>query len=451
MRIIDAEQYIEGSRVFEKNENKNIMIFIEKWLNNYKNDIQNRILSVYYNEPESIDLVATEFISDFLNDYYIELNTIFENMKYVPIEPPFYTLGTMVDEVYSSIPDPRKISNIVLKNITKYNFTESKMSVPNIHIENIDDKITSIPNVLSMTVIYHHNPLMWPLIFHEYGHTIFPKVNKEHTYKEINKTIKKYCDEKVLGINQIRLNKIISEAFSDLFAINHYRSNYLLAFYFHEISSSNIEKLLNIENNEFKIKDHPPSAIRLKHMIKELNDKGYDKNDDVLKKLIECHEPFNQKIQEVGGIIEDDVINFYELVYNEISKLFPKNDEIVIDKKLINKLHKNLNKKQPIATSRLSNVDFTKSSNFDVESNNKIIDIISAAWKYLFLDMIIKLYEMPDYKKYLPNNEKEFDNKKTKIDNLFFKFQHEYKFLNKNINYSIETSVIVSNFIEDLT
>ncbi len=456
MKIIDAHQYIESCRVFEKSENRNILDFVENWLDILKNEINVGILSTYYKKPESIDPNATRIISTKLNDYYGALNSIFENMKYIPIQPPAYTLKTMVDEIDSSIPDELKISNIYFKNITEYNFTESKMNRPGIYVKNMNNVISPIPNVLSMTVIYHHNPLMWPLIFHEYGHTMYTIIKKQSQYTEIDNNIRKYCKEKTLGVSEKILDRIMSEAYSDLFAINYYRSNYLFAFYFHEILRSNIKQLLNLTNHKpFAIEKYPPSAIRFNQMVKELNDKGYSKNDVVLDKLLEKHKQFQSKIDEsIKQNIEEKFIEFYNVIYTEISKLFTTNDKIDINPKLIKTLHENLYNKQPISTSHDNTKDLKEllqlnQEKFDIEKNNKIIDIIYSAWKYLFFDMINKLYELPDHEDYLKNCAIEIKNEMIKIEQLLLKFNHEYKFLNRNINYSIETSVIVSNYLED--
>ena len=65
--------------------------------------------------------------------------------------------------------------------------------------------------------------------------------------------------------------------------------------------------------------------------------------------------------------------------------------------------------------------------------------------------MIINLYKIIDYNEYLINSEiKVKEIKDSSIKNKMLKFNNEYKFLNNNIRYSIETSVIVSNYLEGL-
>lgn len=455
MRILNAESYIESCHTLEKSENKKVLDFICEWLELLKNDVHVKILSSYYNHPEHINVYDIGNISKILNTEYESLEVIFNNMKYVPIQPPFFTLKTMVDEISSSIPDEMGISNIYFKNITEFNFTESKMMEPIEYYtegkEVISKKIGSVPNIFSMTVIYHNNPLMWPLIFHEYGHTVFKKVKKTAPYERIFTKIRVFCSEKDISIDSTKLSTLMSEVFSDLFAINHYSSNYFFAFYFHEILSSNINQLLNLSKDGiFEIKTHPPSAIRYSYMLKELEKKGYS-NNKALKKLLDYHHPYAEKITDNMGKIESKFIEFYELIFNCLSELFD-DIKIEIDTDLINKLHRNLEKKLPIGTSLDKNSDMKKllessKGEFDIESNNRTLDMIYTGWEYLILDMISKLYDEPDYDKYLGYSELDHDEIKEKaFDNKMLKFDKEYDFLTKNISYSIETSMIVSNY-----
>jgi len=458
MRVIDAQMYLETCRIFETEENKKIIDFIYQWLKILKEDIENKIIKVYYNYPENISDLDNKMISDELNYTYYALESTFDNMKYIPLQPPFFTLKTMVDEVILLIPDEMKITSIYFKNIKEFNFTESKMKTPEYYSEaqeEIKQKVGSTPNVLSMTVVYHHNPLMWPLIFHEYGHTVFTKINGKATYQKIYAKIRIYCIDNSIdkSISQNTLTTIISETFSDLFAINYYRSNYFFAFYFHEILSSKITQLLNLsEDLKFQITNHPPSAIRMKYMLEELKNKGYDKNDDALEELRKYHSKYAEMISHEMSNIPPQYIGLYELIFKEISTLFNENQD-EIDFKLINDLHKNLKYKLPIGTSydRNCNIEeLLKSGNkkFDIEKNNKTIDMIYAGWKYLIKDMIINFYDESDYKKYLENSVISPEKIKGSIDNKILKLNNEYNFLIKNIGYSIETSVIVSNYKE---
>lgn len=460
MRILDAHSYIENCRVLEIAENKKVLDFIYQWLEILKNDVHNQILACYYNYPGNIDIYDIEQITDELNSKNEALKSIFANIKYIPILPPSFTLKTMVDEiVQSSIPNEIEIPNVYFKNITEFNFTESKMITPdyNIDTHKTVEKMIA-PNVLSMTVIYHNNPLMWPLIFHEYGHTVFSKIKKQKKYQHIYDNIRVYCVSNLIEIHQTKLTTIISETFSDLFAINYYGSNYFFAFYFHEILSSNTRKLLNLsDNDEFQIENHPPSAIRLKHMLEELNNKGYTKNDDVLQELLKYHSPYAETISTEMEKIPVKYIGLYKLIFNEVSNLFKgygHKNEYQIDPNLINKLHTRLKDKLPIGTSYNKEKDLKyaltlATKKFDIEENNRTIDMIYSGWKYLISDLLMNFYKQSDYTNYLENSRippEEIKNKS--IDNKILKFNKEYNFLTKNINYSIETSVIVSNYLE---
>ena len=453
MRILDAKSYIESCRTLENTENKNIMDFICEWLKIIEKSVRDNAISDYYGHPENINYHDIENISNELDLDYEALRKLFDNMKYIPIKPPFFILKTMVDEIYPTIQESMKISNIHFKNITDFNFTESKMIEPHFHKEGKDAilrKINQIPNVLSMTVNYHANPLMWPLIFHEYGHTAFKKIKLTNDYEQIFSKVRLHCSENKIPIESDKLSAIMSEVFSDLFAINYHISNYFFAFYFHEILGSDVDKLLNIVNGEFQIDDYyPPSAFRLKYMLKELDKKGYNEDNEALEQLLKYHRPFAEEITKKMDKIDPEKIELYELMSNELSNLF--NDvKVEINQILINELYDNLKMKLPIGTSCNGDIkELLKLSQkeFDIDNNNRTIDMIYTGWKFLILDMIAQLCEVRDYKKYLEYSKIPDEKIKNKpIDNKIFKFIDAYNFLNKNISYSIETSMIVSNY-----
>lgn len=452
MRILDAKSYIESCRTIENTENKKIMDFICEWLKIIEKSVRDNAISKYYGHPENIDYRDIANISDELDLDYEALRKLFDNMKYIPIKPPLFTLKTMVDEIYPTIPEPMKISNIYFKNITDFNFTESKMIEPQFHKEGRDaiiGKINQIPNVLSMTVNYHFNPLMWPLIFHEYGHTAFKKIKLTNDYETIFSNVRLHCSENKIPIEIDKLSAIMSEVFSDIFAINYHISNYFFAFYFHEILGSNVNKLLNIVDGVFNVGYYPPSAIRFKYMLKELEKKGYTNNNEALEKLLKYHRPFAEEIRTKMDAIGSEHIELYELMFNELSNLFG-DVKVEINQVLINELHNNLKKKLPIGTSCNGNLkDLLEHSEdkFDIDNNNRTIDMIYTGWKFLILDMIAKLPGEQDCKKYLKYSKIQDDKIKDKpIDNKILKFADAYDFLNKNISYSIETSMIVSNY-----
>ena len=438
MRVLDADSYIKSCRTIEKSENKKILDFISEWLLILKNDIHDKML-FKYEHTENLNISDTDLTYIELNNRYQALDYIFYNIKYVPIQPPVFSLKRMVDEIDSSVPDEMRITNIYLKNITEFNFTESKMKEPEYDkkgYEVINKKIGSIPNVLSMTVIYHNNPLMWPLIFHEYGHTVFAKIKESGPYHKIYDAINSYCNSKEIKFDELnKLSTIISEVFSDIFAINFYSSNYFFAFYFNEILGSNTKQLLNLgKDGKFEIKTHPPSIIRFDYMRKELDNKGYSSNNEELKLLLDYHQSYAENIVDDMDKIDPVYIEFYDFIFRTISKLF-EDVEIKINHDLINILYEKLKTKLPIGTSCNQSIDLKKllqssEKRFDIETNNRTLDIIYTGWKYLILDMIAKLYDESDYKNYLKYSE--IDNEKIKdrmMDNKMLKFTNEYDFL----------------------
>jgi len=168
-----------------------------------------------------------------------------------------------------------------------------------------------------------------------------------------------------------------------------------------------------------------------------------------LKKVVKF---FGDTVTTKMGTIESKYIELYELMSNELSNLFD-NVKVEINQLLINELYDNLKMKLPIGTSCNGDMkELFKSSEkrFDIDNNNRTIDMLYTGWKFLILDMIAKLCEERDYKKYLEYSKIEDDKIQNKsIDNKIFKFVDAYNFLNKNICYSIETSMIVSNYKGD--
>lgn len=464
IRIIDSSSYIDKCQILEKSENQDILYFINIWLDELKDEINSKILGYYY-YPQNITKKEVRFIRDELNSKYDSFKSIVENMKFVPIEPPLSTLKTMIDEIISSpIPDEMKIYNIYLKNISEFNFSKSKMSKPGFSSDvekEIENKVGSVPNVLSMAIIYHMNPLMWPLIFHEYGHSIFEKINKKNQYQIIFDEIRAFSVNQKSGLPILVISNNLSEIFSDLFAINYYGSNFLFAFYFHEILCSETNKLLNLsDDNELEFNSHPPSAIRIKYMITELEKRGYTADDEVLEKLLKYHEPFAKEISEKidSNPSLENYVTILDFMYEKISKfaedlnLF-ENNKIKLELHFIDDLLQDLQNKLPIGTSYPRDISLGEALNkdnecFDLERSNRIREMVYAGWKFLFKDMIDDFYEISNENEYLKHSDIDYK-KITSIEKKLEKFSYEYDLLLKNINYSIETSVIVSNLLGD--
>ena len=210
MKILDAIDYLEEYSVFEKSENQKILDFIKHWLERLKEDITKEILSEFYYYPESMGKCDINQISDILNEKNEAFKIIAgEDMKYVPIQSTSPAIKTMVDEVVSLLSDEIKVGNVYYKTISEYNFTESKMRRPNYNsyaTKEVETMIGGRPNVLSMTIIYHDNPLMWPLIFHEYGHTVFKRIKSKSKYQKIHSKLRVHCGDAKIDIDPSKLN-----------------------------------------------------------------------------------------------------------------------------------------------------------------------------------------------------------------------------------------------------
>ncbi len=475
MKILDADSYINEYSVFEKDENQKILDLISFWIEDIAYDIKKKIILDYYHNPGSISKWDTLQINDMLDFTNNAYETVIDNMKYVPIMPPLLALQTMVDEVINELPDDIRIENVYYKTIPEFNFTEAKMKKPDYYEEaykRIEKKIDKIPKVLSMTTIYNDNPLMWPLILHEYGHTLFSNFKKNIPYQNLHDKVKIYSNEHTLKLDREQIDSLISEVFSDILALVNHKVNYVLAFYFHEIFRKDMKRLIGIKKNDnnkysFKIEDHPPSYIRLLYLLDILHLAGFDTKDQLVDKLLESQKEFDTEMQLLiqenikDKVIDDSYFSIIDLfkslardIYENIKETSLLSEEIGLDYELINKLYLNLQNHCPIGTIYSKNTDLKialqKPDIFNIEENNTIINIIYSGWKYLVIDIIDDFYEKSNYNDYLPKRKiKEEELTEIVIDNKLLKFNKEYLFLLSNLRYSIETSMIVNYYLGD--
>jgi len=423
-------------------------------------DITTEIL-FSYNYPEAMGDYDIKQISDIFDEKNVAFRSIVDNMKYIPIQPPYQTLKSMVDEIILYVADEFKVESIYYKNISEYNFTESRMKKPKYRYEaqkEIQKDIVGIPNVLSMTILYHNNPLMWPLIFHEYAHTIFKRFKQKNTFQDMYSKIRVRSESLDNKIDQKKLNSIISEIFSDIFAINSYREIYFYAFCFHEIYSKNMMQLLNLsEDGRFHLQSHPPSSTRMKFMIEEISKRGFDR-DNAFQTLIETQKTFADELhKKENESVDEEILGLFREIYVEVSGLFDSelilSQRIEIDYDLINELHRKLKYRYPIGTSWDRKIDLKnelKSEGiFNIETDNNIISMVYAGWKFLLLDILDGFYTEKMYEHYLPECRlRDHEKKERNIENKVLKFLKEFQYLISNIKYSMETSMIVSHFLE---
>jgi hypothetical protein len=454
LKIVDSEVYLKNSQVYEKVENTKILDFISLSLGSLKGEIENNLFKKYYYYHQNINETDVKQITDEINLQYSAFKSILFNMKFLPILQPHFTLKTMMDEISIPLRNKMRTSDIYFKIIPEFNFSETQMAPgyrSNVQ-EYLESKLGETPNVLSMTAIYQNNPLMWPLIFHEFGHSIFRAQRTKKKISDIVDAAKEYLTKNGMEMKQNRLESIISEIYSDIFAINYYRSNYLFAFYFHEILNSTSIDLINCGGKDRADSfDHPPSFFRLKYMIQELDKKGYSTNDVVLNKLLEIHKPFAEYLSHEKPTINPKYLVLFERIYEDVSKSF-EGEKLEINFPLVEKLYQNLQEKLPIGTyykMDLSLKEALKMKNeaFDIEENNKILEMVYAGWQYLLNDLIDSFFNESDPQKYLELSD--YDSNLRPIENKLKKLNKEYIFLIKNISYSIEMSVITSNFRND--
>jgi hypothetical protein len=118
-----------------------------------------------------------------------------------------------------------------------------------------------------------------------------------------------------------------------------------------------------------------------------------------------------------------------------MSSLFNDNIPHKFDQKQVNKMCDLLKNKLPIGTMYKTKgikmeIAMQKKDKFDLETENDIIDIIYAGWKFVILSLGNELYANASEEK-------------------IKEFSKDYSFFIKNISYSIETSVIVSGYMRD--
>jgi hypothetical protein len=468
MKIIDARSYVDLCYIYEKGENIRILNIIQTWLSILNIDLD-RIISDYYQYPKFLTDVKIRMISDEIDKSIQKFDFIIYNLKFLPILPTSPILDMVTSEIIPKIPsDELKIKEIYFKNITEFNFEGTKMKEPPLVDEQknkIRQKFGEVPKVLSMSVVYNNNPLLWPLIIHEYGHVIYKIIKKKDEMKDIIKELTLKFPNKSANIDDN-----ISEIFSDLFAINYYGSSYLFAFYFHEILMNNKQKLLDLDDNN-TIKEnlsHPPSAIRFEYMKTELKKRKQMPHDDALEKLMEYHQPFSERITKKRNVhYKHEDNQFFEKTYENISehfkvlKILPDRKDGIISSS-IEDLSKNLIERLPISATYKPEKDLREAlkmkgelfdnddSNeiFDIEEYNEILKIIYVGWRHLILDIIDDFYEK-SADDYLTNVDLKFKEEDSDILKKIKKFSNQYEFLMKDLIYSIETAIVISNYSGD--
>jgi hypothetical protein len=461
IKILDFKLYLENYGHLDNPENEQIIFFIKYWLEVLENEATKSLS--YFSHKDEIDEVDIKIIIESINTYNSAFRSISNNIKYLPLIDPSTALKNMVQEIFPLLNDEVRVTDVYYKTISEDNFDESRLWKPQIHTwdRKVESYGSNIPNVLSMTALYHDNPLMWPLIFHEYGHIVFSKIpGKRQLFKEF----RDYCDDKEIMIKDEKLTIIIDEIFADIFAINYYNFNFFFSFYFFEILPAKIDgkgkiinekhKIINEKHKiinerhtainekceaEFCIENHPPSIIRLEYMIKEI-EKMNLKNDEVFQSIIKI----NNQLTSVNVSIGKKYRKLFSKLYYDISKFYgekvgSKGFKLNYDELL--KLENDLVERCPIGTSYKGNDlkhALLADKIFDIDTNNSIFNIIYAGWKCFISNIAEKFYEFS-------MDEVSDVNSSNKLR----KFEEEYKFLLSNLKYSIETSMVTSYYLND--
>lgn len=445
IQLTNLVLYVESCKILEQTENQIILDYIVSWSTELKKELASHEINAYKN-PTIIGPMEERDHHISLCEKCKRFLTIEKNSQYIPIQPPLFALKSMVNEIERNrLKNERKI---FFKNIPKFNFTESRLGEPEFNNKikrELTKKLGERPTVLSMAVIYQSNPLMWPLLFHEYGHAEYDEMCKTGLFFE-GRFGAAHTVAAQEGVPTKYLDDWISEIFSDLFALRYYGSNYFFAFCFHVILSCNDKELLHLdEDDRIKKSQHPPPYIRLKYLIKAYQKNSFSNEDIAFNKLVEYLSPLISKLDKIVDSQDTkykSCLKVFDTIADECPK-FIKADEFPINIELIKKLENKLKQKHPIGTIfNGSNEEYAiklRSANesFDLDSPTKISDIIFAGWSTLINYHFARFYENQ-------NTYPLFDASKKPKEN----FSGEYIFFIRNITYSIETSVIVSSYKE---
>lgn len=453
IKIIDTKDYLDENKTLEKSENIDIFKIILSWLNNLES-LTNATLNTYFTDSFRKSVIGEPQLTSMNNELtsnQTSFKYILENFKFIPIQTPNDVLKRLVQQTITShLPQEEIIDNFILKNIYAFNFSESEMKKP----LTVETDKKSIPVVLSMTAVYNNNPLLWPLILHEYGHAIFNSETIQKNVNSLDNEIKKFMMNNGISIDDKKISNYYAEIFSDLFGINYYGEAYFFAFFFHEILLNDINSVLNLEykkNNKliFKHTSHPPSLIRVQYMIKELqkNKMTFITSKPFISLILQEYENIYNNIANEGKI--------YFEIYNGLSKSCREkenifgNNKYIVNKKVRNQLYNHLTNKMPIGTyipdEKTFLKEFNPEDNFDLALPCDIRDIVNAGWRYFLENMVISLYKKTEE----DLSGMEADERKIIITTHINNFMNEYTFLLKNLIYSIETSVITSNYSGD--
>jgi len=454
LKVTDFKGYLNQYSYLEISENQPIMDFIKYWLNALEGEVSKSFS--YFLFKDDLNEADIRILTESIVTYNLAFKDISYNMTYVPLENPPESLKMIVQEIFPILRDEIKVKDIYYKTISEDNFTESNLKKPELHIWDKKSEVyeSNIPNVLSITALYHDNPLMWPLIFHEYGHVVLLKIEEKFKgeYERLLYGLSKIGLNNNMVLGRKKLKKIASEIFADIFAINYYNLNFFFSFYFYEFLPSNIN---GINKMDSELREHPPSLIRMKYMVEEVKKIGLSR-DEVYQKILNIEKDFVDLKNEPYSTL-------YISFYNKISLFLKRivgNRKNKVDYKANSVQYSNIKQRYPIGTSLDRKYDLKsalfvdnnsnlekndKLSFFNIEKNNKISVIIYTGWKYLILDIIDNFYKT--------DNEFRESNQKIKTDgklnNKIKLFNEDYKFLLLNLNYSIETSTIVSYYLDE--
>lgn len=466
-KVYDLQNYIEEYDVLEKDENQRLLRLIQSWLEAIEHAAASEVLEENFSAVRAPSSAQLYVAADNLDNLNRDFSRVAENMRFVPMQAPYPSLAAMVAEVRERMEPKWRVHDLSFKTIPELNFRESMMRGP-VTIARGRRGQTPSPNVLSMTATYLDNPLMWPLIVHEYAHAVSKQPEVRDALRPARDEIYRACPEGVEELTQETTEAMIGEVFADLFALNAQGTNYFYAFLFHEVLGKTPRQLAqNKPDGGGDILPHPPSGVRLEYGFRELKCRRGDR-DQVFRWVERGLSPLLDQIRRErlnapkepgkGSLPTRNQLTLYDTAYDNMSEVFatdrfPGAPEFQDLNKEVVRMHRRLKERLPVSTRLRPKIALSRQlSNdaaWDVEEANHIESMMATGWRFLLQDMISHLARSRDASRrpFLPDPN---TNESTSIEDFgkcMGRFKKEYKLLLMNLETSIETSIVVNNYL----
>lgn len=453
VKINDVNGLVRRMAIEEREENQKIVGHIKEWTSCIESEIASDICQDF-DVVDALNDRELKNLETKVNTYYEWFQVVAQSFVYAPLEAPMFTLKNVLFEIVHSLSAKQRSASWILKTIPDFNFTEEVMKIPDFPSSNRRSVIETVggePNVISLSGLYNRNPLMWPLIVHEYGHIIYGVCLEDPEFKEEQGEIGRKATtalNKTDSNTNLDVASCLEEIYADLFAARQYGISYLFAFLFHEYLSLRRENALGWSGDKDALR-HPPSYLRLKSILRAVRPETNDEWPEFWN-VEKCLYSEIENTEVIAKQYLEGVLNPLVDMYEGARKSFEgtgMNAEEV-SSSVIGKLHSILAGGEPIGTRALlageSFRQALKEGDEWVHQSNSTKQVISAGWRYMILDVMAGFLERPPYLEKRRRRGKSASQESTrqKLDSL----KDELLYVGSNILYSLDTSAIVSNY-----